>query len=546
MTRPLYAGTAVGGESAFERILSRLRDHGSVIEEQRPGDVVAQCPAHPDGRPSLHITDGDDRILVHCFAACDTDDVLGALGLTRDDLFNQQTTNYPYRDRTGTVVRTVTRRPGKRITQSGNTKGVAPLYRLPEVIAAVEAGRTIYLVEGEPDVHAWVRRGIDATTAPQGARNVDKADFTPLTGANVIAVVDRDDSGDAWAQKVQDLLTGVAASLVFKRAKVGKDSSDHLAAGYGAEDLEPYLLPNPLLDLIRTGTWLDQQDFRPLVWVIPEVIPEGFGLITGPPKVGKSWLTLDIALSVAIGRRALGRIPLTGSRPVLLLALEDSHRRMQSRTRILMRDEALPDNFQYAIETPPGQTFTLIQQWLQPRLDQQPVVILDTLGKVMPDARQGESQYQRDYRIGSALKSLATDGVSILVVHHTRKSESGDWMESTSGTNGLNGAADFTLNLSRERNAPVGIIRVTGRDVNEGEYEVLFNGGNWWLNGMNLQQASEAAEATQAQRKARRHATVEVPQVVESDPESPICITHRVQYDAELGCAFCRVTGNTT
>lgn len=542
MTHGLYVG-ASPSDPAYNRILAALQDRHSRIEEQRPGDALAQCPAHDDGRPSLHVTDGDDRALVYCFAGCDTDLIMSAIGMTRDDLFNEPITNYPYRDRNGATVRTVTRHPGKRIRQSGQTKGEAPLYRLPEVIEAVGAGRTIHLVEGEPDVHAWVRRGIDATTAPQGARNFDKADVSPLEGANVVAVVDRDESGDAWAQRVQELLRPIVASLVFKRAKVGKDSSDHIAAGLGVDDLEPYVLPNPLLDGIRTGTWLDQQDFAPLEWVVPGVIPEGFGLITGPPKVGKSWLTLGIALSAAAGTRALGKIPLSGAKPVLLLALEDSHRRMQSRVRILMRDEATPERFQYAIEAPPGFTFPMIESWLEQHEGQNPIVILDTLGKVMPNAKAGESQYQRDYRIGSALKKLARPGVSILVVHHTRKSESSDWMDSTSGTNGLNGAADFTLNMARDRNAPHGLIRVTGRDVEDGEYEILFNGGNWWLNGANLQQAAANAEATERQRKARRHSTEESePPPEEPDGEVlPTCFKHGLQFDPDLGCSRCRM-----
>src|SRR5699024_2049477 len=46
------------------------------------------------------------------------------------------------------------------------------------------------------------------------------------------------------------------------------------------------LIPEPSpLDVIRTGDWLDQQHFPPVAWAVPGLIPEGFGLLTGAPKI---------------------------------------------------------------------------------------------------------------------------------------------------------------------------------------------------------------------------------------------------------------------
>lgn len=67
--------------------------------------------------------------------------------------------------------------------------------------------------------------------------------------------------------------------------------------------------------------------------------------------------------------------------------------------------------------------------------------MLDTLGKVMPEARVGESAYQRDYRIGGRLKRIADEwpGLAVVVVHHDRKAAAEDFVDSVSGTNGLAG-----------------------------------------------------------------------------------------------------------
>lgn len=255
-----------------------------------------------------------------------------------------------------------------------------------------------------------------------------------------------------------------------------------------------------LLRLVRNGDWLDAQDFPPLAWAIPGLVPEGFGLFTGPPKIGKSWCALGIGLAVATGGLALGKVATGRPRPVLYLALEDGPRRLQWRARRLLAGEPIPANLHHVTELRPEHVLRLIAEWLSTYGDQQPLVMLDTLGKVMPAAVPGESAYQRDYRIGSQLKALVDrhPGSTLLVVHHVRKATGEDWMDSTSGTNGLNGAADFTVNLSRRRNDVHGTIRVTGRDVTENEYAVTVDEGSWTVDGLDLSDAAARAEQARA------------------------------------------------
>ena len=51
----------------------------------------ARCPAHQDKTASLSVTSGTDgKLLVHCFAGCSVHDVLGAIGLTINELFPQR------------------------------------------------------------------------------------------------------------------------------------------------------------------------------------------------------------------------------------------------------------------------------------------------------------------------------------------------------------------------------------------------------------------------------------------------------------------------
>lgn len=52
------------------------------------GTWICRCPSHDDKSPSMTIRECDDgRVLVHCFAGCSVDDILGAVGLDFDALF---------------------------------------------------------------------------------------------------------------------------------------------------------------------------------------------------------------------------------------------------------------------------------------------------------------------------------------------------------------------------------------------------------------------------------------------------------------------------
>ena len=250
-----------------------------------------------------------------------------------------------------------------------------------------------------------------------------------------------------------------------------------------------------LLAGLRTGAWLDAQDFPPLRYHVPGLIPEGSTLLVGPPKIGKSWLVLAVGLAAAHGGSVFGHIHI-GQRPVLYLALEDGDRRLQDRCRKLLEGADIPEAFEYLTSIEPGTEIATIEAWAARYPNDEPLVILDTLGKVMPPAKAGESPYQRDYRIGSALKRIADEraGMSITVNHHDRKAMSEDFVDSVSGTHGLAGAADTVVVLKRRRHEREALINVTGRDVAEGEYALHFNGSLWQLEGASLEDAAAAAK----------------------------------------------------
>ncbi len=242
---------------------------------------------------------------------------------------------------------------------------------------------------------------------------------------------------------------------------------------------------------ITRGNELDAKTFSELSWQVEGVLPEGYGLLTGASKVGKSWLAMDLALAVACGGKALGHLPTGPARPVLYFALEDSERRFQDRSRHLLGDAPIPSNLALVTEARREEVLPFIDEWLDVHGADKTLIVVDLLAKIMPAQVKGENAYERDYRIGTELHDLAVKhpGATILVLHHTRKASSEDFMDSTSGTSGINGAADFTLNINRARAAKDGVLMLTGRDIEHDEPLALDFAGAWTVSGGSLESA---------------------------------------------------------
>ena len=98
------------------------------------------------------------------------------------DLYDAPITDYAYTDPLGTVMRTVHRSyqvTSGRSGRAGNTKAM-DLYRLPAVIEAIKNDTTIYIVEGEKDVHAVESLGRLPLQAPRAPAKWSKINPSPL------------------------------------------------------------------------------------------------------------------------------------------------------------------------------------------------------------------------------------------------------------------------------------------------------------------------------------------------------------------------------
>lgn len=191
-------------------------------------------------------------------------------------------------------------------------------------------------------------------------------------------------------------------------------------------------------------------------------------------------------------------------RPVLYMALEAGPRRLQDRYRKLMGGGPIPDALESITEASRDEALAWLEEFATEFADQRPLIILDTLGKVMGQKSSNQSAYAHDYEEGSRLKKIAAlmPGGTLLVVHHTNKGQHDDFQDAVSGTQGIAGAADFTMHLARKRKSPQGFLSITGGDVTENEYAVTFQeDGRWTLDGGTLEASAEAVEAARVEDK---------------------------------------------
>ncbi len=233
-----------------------------------------------------------------------------------------------------------------------------------------------------------------------------------------------------------------------------------------------------------TAAELQRMELPPPKFAIEGYVAEGLTILAGKPKIGKSWMALDLALAVAYGGRALGVIPCEQG-DVLYAALEDNQRRLKRRIHQLMPpDSEWPNRLALctSIRRLDAGGIEDIREWAgsvcNPRL-----VIIDTLALFRPP-RQREPNYDSDYAVLSPLQNLAAElGIAIVVVHHVRKLESDDPLDTVSGTTGLTGAADTVLVLNRDGQGV--ILYGRGRDIDEIETAMSFDKvtGQWSVLG---------------------------------------------------------------
>ena len=235
---------------------------------------------------------------------------------------------------------------------------------------------------------------------------------------------------------------------------------------------------NKTIAQLRTvdGQTLMSQPLHQPNFVVDTLLAQGLHILAGPPKVGKSWLALWLAVTVAKGEPVWNMTTKQGT--TLNLCLEDSVLRIQNRLFEITEDA--PDSVHFCTEC------ALIGQGLEEQVEtfltahrDTVLVIIDTLQMVRP---AHDATYVNDYQDLSVLKRLADKhGIAILLIHHLRKEKAEDVFHRISGTTAISGAVDSSFTLVEEkRGSGRAKLSCIGRDIEYRELTLERNGENVW------------------------------------------------------------------
>ena len=209
--------------------------------------------------------------------------------------------------------------------------------------------------------------------------------------------------------------------------------------------------------------------------IIPGLLYVGLTILASRSKDGKSFMSIKLGLCLALGVSFLGLPPVQCG--VLVLALEDTLDRIKDRLAALPYDKTNRLHFATSSDGLPGALFNELDSQLAAFPDIR-VVVIDTLQKVRH--RAGDVGYNAGYEDLGLMKEYADEhGIAILLLHHTRKAEVGTEYDRISGTSGITGVADTMMVLSHAGEETK--LLVKGREFEEREYDLVFNGGNWEL-----------------------------------------------------------------
>lgn len=505
----------------LERVLGHLQG-----VTRNGGGFLARCPVHEaDGnghRPSLSVKQDGDRILIHCFGGCATDQVLAALGLEARDLFTDEpkhtklngskpglgrlVATYDYQDEAGRLLYQATRHDPKdfrarRPDGAGgwiwNLKGVRRvLFGLPDLIDRTD----VYLVEGEKDALALRALGLTATTTAGGAKGWDCGQYADQLRAagclRVTIIPDNDDPGREYAR--QAAASCAAAGIAVKVLDLPGllehgDASDWIARGGTRNELDTLASAAPawtpvtkdlhnetrpstpapvgladadLADAVDVALEGQQIEAQGIPYLVPGIVPQlgMLGFLVAFAKVGKTTFAQSLAAAVAMGRDFLNR-PTTRAR-VLVIAAEDPPEYVAWLARHLDVDRGRMTFYRRSILLTPSGLEAIMNTV---RAGGYGLVLIASWQAVVRGLlKDGENDNASGVVIVENVKAAArATGVPWLIDAHSGKGEDqtdeADPSRAMRGASAAAGAADYTLSLRYSNGAFSTQRRLSGR-----------------------------------------------------------------------------------
>lgn len=331
---------------------------------------------------------------------------------------------------------------------------------------------------------------------PEGQRNAKAAAVIRLLLAGNAPDNTDPASCGGWA----DTLTALYSAHASGGTKAVKDTFIALAKadpglhGLISKDASPIKTRWTPAELYAT-------EFPEPQWAVPDIIPVGLTFLAGRPKVGKSWLALQIAGAVGTGGRALDRSVKQGR--VLYIALEDPPRRLKNRIAKQRIPGAAAITFETTWTALPDGGLIDIQKMLE--TDSYTLIVIDTLSRALGKADQ-QDLAEMTTILGNLQRMAQLYNLAILLIDHHRKPAGmiANPIDDILGSTAKAAVADAALGLTKEQGKHGATLQVTGRDLEELELALDWDGltCSWQVLGEagEVRKQSFGAEVVQAIR----------------------------------------------
>lgn len=221
-------------------------------------------------------------------------------------------------------------------------------------------------------------------------------------------------------------------------------------------------------------------EIRQPEWIIPGLRAGQVALVTAPGGTGKSYLLLEIAMSVASGTTLLPGLEAKTAGKVCLLNFEDDSFDIQQRGNAILRHftNLNPSEENLYVASMSGQTLSLLDSrgeisgddvlWLKEQCRDMRLVVLDPLSHLHTADENSASQMSKLVQV---LKGIGQEtGTGIIIAHHTSKASAlngqADLQQSARGSSALVDASRVVMTLHKPKEGDSFTLELTWAKLN--------------------------------------------------------------------------------
>ncbi|MBD3337822.1 MAG: AAA family ATPase, partial [Candidatus Lokiarchaeota archaeon] len=239
------------------------------------------------------------------------------------------------------------------------------------------------------------------------------------------------------------------------------------------------------IQIVSFSTIMKKQ-YKPVEFIVDDLLPAGFGIMAGRPKIGKSWNTLQLAFAAASGEKFLGKQ--TKKMKTLYMALEDSERRIHNRIKDWNNGLSVNNvNLDFVFEPV---NINKLEAFIVE--NGYKFIVIDTLSRYFAYILDDQNNTQKTTNAMSLLHNITRKHeVNIMIIDHHKKPglHSGkDLIDDILGSTAKGAVPDYIVGLYRKRSSRSAIFTIDGRDTNEyKELEIEFDSNKklWKICGNN-------------------------------------------------------------